>query len=550
MTQAYLALVQGLSACRANILTQCSGVVLLLLAMLTITLSAHAAAGDGDATNPAANSDRQATMQQPPLTQIAYAKASNTGADNFFGFSAAASGNTVAIGAIGESSAATGIDGNQNNAGAMASGAVYVLTASSEGTWEQQAYVKASNTSEGYLFGWSVAMSGDTLVVGSPYEASAATGVNGDQSDTSAILAGAVYVFVRNQQGNWSQQAYIKASNPSPLNLFGASVAISGDTLVVGSPMENSNATGVDGDQQNNDAQDAGAAYVFVRDGQGVWTQQAYLKASNTAPEQFFGTRVAVSGNTVAVSATGESSAATGVNGDQDNTDAPGAGAVYVFTRDSGDSWSQQAYVKASNTGEEHVFGGGLAIEGDTLAVGAAGENSDATGVGGNQNNTNAPNAGATYVFTRDGAGEWSQQAYIKASNTDEDQGFGASIALNGGRLLVGAVGENSSATGINGDQNNADAPGSGAAYLFERAGSDQWSQQAYIKASNTGEFDVFSHSLALSDQVLVVGAVGEDSSATGIDGNQDQDNNPTEDSGAAYIFAGEQIFRDRFQSP
>jgi len=522
----------------------------IVAAMLALALASHVSAGDDSPLDTPDGSFGQAVMQPPLITQVAYAKASNTGEDHFFGFSTAASCNTAVIGAIGESSAATGIDGNQDDDSANASGAVYVLAPGQDGNWEQQAYVKASNTSEGYLFGWSVAISGDTLVVGSMLEPSAATGIDGDQDNTDAPGAGAVYVFVRDEQNNWSQQAYIKASNTRPSSIFGASVAISGDTLIVGAPTENSDATGVDGDQHNDDAPSAGAAYVFVRDGAGIWSQQAYLKASNTAKEQFFGTRVAVSGETVAVSAPSESSAATGIDGDQENTDAPEAGAVYVFTRDTGGSWSQQAYIKASNTGQEHFFGGGLALDGDTLAVGAGGESSAATGIGGDQDNTDAPNAGAAYIFARDGAGQWSQQAYIKASNTDQDQGFGSSISFRGERLLVGAVGESSSATGINGDQGNTDAPGAGAAYLFARASSGEWSQQAYIKASNTREYNIFGQSLALSDQILVVGALGEDSSATGIDGNQDQDTDPAPDSGAAYIFASEQVFRDRFQQP
>ena len=149
-------------------------------------------------------------------------------------------------------------------------------------------------------------------------------------------------------------------------------MAVSGDTVVVGAPREASNATGVDGDQNDNSLLSPGAAYVFVRDGTN-WTQQAYLKASNTGRGDYFGYSVAVSGNTVIVGAYSESSNATGVNGSQSDNSASGSGAAYVFVR-SGTTWSQQAYLKASNTGAYDYFGWSVAVSGDTVVVGAYGE--------------------------------------------------------------------------------------------------------------------------------------------------------------------------------
>src|SRR5262249_19250367 len=142
--------------------------------------------------------------------------------------------------------------------------------------------------------------------------------------------------------------AYLKASNTDGSDELGWSVALSADglTLAVGAPFESSMATGIDGDQADNSAPDAGAVYVFIRTG-ATWTQQAYIKASNTHANEGFGFSVALSadGSTLAVGALEESSAATGVNGDQVDDSAPDAGAVYVFTR-SGATWNQQAYIK------------------------------------------------------------------------------------------------------------------------------------------------------------------------------------------------------------
>ncbi len=232
--------------------------------------------------------------------------------------------------------------------GAVDSGAVYLLTVDAAAAFAQQAYIKASNTDGGDEFGFSVALSGDTLVVGAHHEASAATGIDGDQSDDSAAIAGAVYVFTRDAAGVWSQQAYIKASNTGAADNFGWSVALSGDTLAVSAVGEASAATGIDGDQSDNtaargDFTSAGAVYVFTRDAAGVWSQQAYIKASNTDGIDAFGWSVALSGDTLAVGALFEESAATGIDGDQSDNSAASAGAVYVFTRDAAGVWSQQA---------------------------------------------------------------------------------------------------------------------------------------------------------------------------------------------------------------
>jgi hypothetical protein len=200
-----------------------------------------------------------------------------------------------------------------------------------------------------------------------------------------------------------AQQAYLKASNTGAFDLFGIAVAVSGDTVVVGADGESSNAAGVNGNQSDNSAANAGAAYVFVRNGTN-WIQQAYLKASNTGANDYFGFALAVSGDTVVVGAYLEDSNATGVNGSQGNNAAPASGAAYVFVR-HGMNWSQQAYLKASNTGANDQFGSRVAISGDTVVVGAHQESSNATGVNGDQSDNSAFASGAAYVFSGLGLG-------------------------------------------------------------------------------------------------------------------------------------------------
>lgn len=406
------------------------------------------------------------------------------------------------------------------------------------------AYLKAPNTGVGDAFGSAVAVSADglTLVVGAMYESSSANTVNGDQTSNAALDSGAAYVFTR-VGPTWVFQAYLKASNNAPnrTRRFGKALALSadGNTIAVGAVQEHSSGTGINGPQWVTPmAVDSGAVFIFTRAGT-TWSQQAYVKASNSEQSDEFGTALALSanGNTLAVSSL-ESSGAVGVNGSQNDNTATNSGAVYVFSR-AGTAWSQQAYVKASNTASYNRFGWSVALSGtgDTLAVGAYLEDSAATGVNGNEASNAASGSGAAYVFGRT-AGVWSQRAYLKASNTQSNANFGTSIALSGdgASLAVGAPGERSSSTGVNGDQLNTTAPFSGAVYVFTLSGAT-WAQQAYVKASNTEADDRFGDALAMSSDgtTLAVGARFESSSAMGVGGNQ-ADNSASE-SGAAYVF-------------
>ncbi|MBI4887309.1 MAG: integrin [Acidobacteria bacterium] len=333
------------------------------------------------------------------------------------------------------------------------------------------------------------------------------------------------------------QTAYLKASNPGMFDHFGEGGALDGHTgqavalsrdgrtIAVGAQHESSGARGVNGNQTDESAYNAGAVYVYTRAGAG-WAQQAYVKASNAGAGDHFGSTVALSadGSTMAVAAVWESSAATGVNGNQDDNSLPQAGAVYVFTR-RGASWSQQAYLKASNTGRRGAaddtdgdqFGFSLALSGDgsTLAVGATSEDSNAAGINGNQADDSASSAGAVYLFTRTGA-TWTQQAYVKSDAPPMaaagDQ-FGYSLALDatGATLAVGVYDEGGSARTVNGPI-DAMRNGSGAVYVFTRTGRT-WTRQGYLKTWNSEGGDSWGVSVALSDDgaTLATGSLDED---------------------------------------
>ena len=489
-----------------------------------------------------------------PLKQVGYIKASNPSERAQFGDAVALSGdgNTLAVGARAESSAAAGINGNQADASALSSGAVYVFTRQGD-RWLQQAYLKASNPGINDQFGSLVALSadGNTLAVSAYFEDSRAIGVNGDQADNSMEQAGAVYVFVRTG-AVWSQQAYLKASNTGEAedgDQFGFSLALSddGNTLAAGAISEDSADARTNGNQADNSASSAGAVYVFVRTGS-RWSQQAYIKSSSpngADANDLFGYSVGLSadGNTLAVGSYDEAGSSNVINGPEDNN-APGTGAVLIFTR-SGTSWSRQAYLKASTQDRADSLGAWVAIsdDGNTVAAGAPDEDSLTTGINtvetghsGRIGTLDDISVGAAYVFVRSG-GRWSQQASFKASNSGIEDWFGVRLALSGdgNTLAVSAPNEDGGAKGINGRQDDNSAGEAGASYLFTRAGAT-WTFQSYVKGSNTEAFDEFGSGVALSrNGTLAVGARSEDGGARGANG--DGIDNSVTDSGAVYLF-------------
>ncbi|MEP4548298.1 MAG: FG-GAP repeat protein [Saccharospirillum sp.] len=394
-------------------------------------------------------------------------------------------------------------------------------------------YIKPSDVDNGSFFGTAVSLSadGNTLAVGAPQARAF--------SDGSGDKVGIIYVFTKTGPGQWTEQQRLPASTRGSGDNFGVALSLSadGNTLAVGASNEDSDADGIGGDETNNDAGNAGAAYVFTR-AEGVWSEPTYIKANNSDANDNFGESIDLNdaGTVLVVGAAGERSDAQVINGQQNNN-ATNVGAVYVFTHD-GDTWQQQAYIKASDAVGDEFFGRSISVdsEGTTLAVGAFFEDSSETGVNGDAFDIGANKSGAAYIFEYDGV-DWTQQAFIKASNTETQDRFGDSVSLSGdgNTLAVGTRFEDSAVTGVDGDQSNNEAPGAGAVYVFTRTDTD-WAQQAYLKASNTDAGDSFGSAVSLSHtgNVLVVGAVDEASTAVGINGNEFDNTDPA---GAAYVF-------------
>ena len=359
--------------------------------------------------------------------------------DDDFGYSVALSGGTAVVGVYGS-----------NNHGL---GAAYVFVQSGS-TWTQQPGVFPSDGSAGDHFGYSVAVSGSTAVVGAPYH-------------LTGPREGAAYVFVQSG-GAWSQQAELTASDGGGNDQFGYSVAVSGSAAVVGAPYHGGSPP----------PYGPGAAYVFVQNGSS-WSQQAELTLSDGGPLDHLGWSVALSGSVAFVGAPGHAE----------------QGAAYMFVQ-SGSTWSQQAELTASDGAAGDHLGYSVAVSGSTAIAGAPYHNSQ---------------QGAAYVFTQSG-GTWSQQAELTASDGATEDNFGFSVAVSGSSALVGApyheVGSNSQ---------------QGAAYAFVQSGST-WTQQAELTSSDGAAGDNFGLSVAVSGTTAVAGAPDHM-----VGSNQDQ--------GASYVF-------------
>src|SRR5262245_6480268 len=360
-----------------------------------------------------------------------------------FGGAMAISGDTVVVGARFHDGEA-GID----------QGTAYVFVRSGGGAWTQQQKLEPSFAAENSRFGASVAISGDTAVVGAP----------GDPGELG-LQQGSAYVFVRSG-GVWSEQRKLEASDPAQFDSFGSSVAISDDTIVVG-------AVSASGAQNN----DQGAAYVFVRSSGGAWTQTQKLEVSvpDARFANSFGDSVAISGDTLVIGAPNYFDGAAGF----------GQGAAYVFVR-SGGIWSEQQILLASDPGPFELFGDSVAISGDTVVVGAS------FGTGAVD-----PQQGTAYVFVRNGV-VWTQQQKLEAPDAAAIVRFGDSVAISGDTVVVGAF----LAAGAAGAQQ-------GKAYVFMRSGP-VWTLQQNLVPSDAEIFDQFGSSVAISGETLLVGAQGD----------------------------------------
>jgi len=407
-------------------------------------------------------------------------------------------------------------------------------------------YLKPTVTQSGDFFGFKVDSNaeGNIIAISNPSEDSNATGINGDATNNASENSGAVYIFVKNADV-WTQEAFIKASNTDSGDFFGWSISLNdeGNKLAVGSFREDSGDATINGNQNDNSVNNAGAVYIFNRSG-GVWTQEAYIKSnfinlSNSGEGENFGLSLDFNGDgtILAVGAVNDDGGGNGINSNPAQTPAVASGAVHLYSY-NGTNWQHDDYIKAAVADDGDFFGSTVKLSntGERLVVSANRERSNSTTINAGETNNSLFLAGAVYSFVKN-SGVWSQEAFIKPSTIDAQDRFGLDIAINNDAsvLAVGVPFEDSNATGINGDATDNSSSQSGAVFIFTRIGTT-WSQQAYIKMpfATTGwlGWDV---DLDSTGNMLIVGAQLESSDASCFNGDPNNTNNSS--SGAAFTF-------------
>ena len=323
----------------------------------------------------------------------------------------------------------------------------------------QIAQIKAADGAEGDRFGWAVAISGDNALVGAYKDNDYGTG------------SGAAFVFQRNGLA-WEQVVKLSDLNAGTADEltagdeYGKAVAICGDIAVVGARR-----------REESVALDCGAVYVYRRRSSVLWSAETVLHATDFATGDLFGDSVATDGDRIVASAVGKNE---------------GQGAAYVFRYDPGDEnrWVEEAKLVGSDSQPGDRFGTAVAIDGDSLVIGAIYVNAG---------------AGAVYLFDFDSAAGWQEAQKLTAvdqggnDDSDEHDSFGNSVALSGNRLAVGSKYNDDACPNLN-------YCNSGSVYVFRHAAS-AWAIESKLVASDAAQGDEFGRSVSLGDTWLLVGA-------------------------------------------
>lgn len=311
-----------------------------------------------------------------------------------FGYSVSIRGNHAIVGADLE------YTGNE------AYGAAYIFERDGNGNWNEVVKIQASDKEDEDQFGWSVSIDGDQAIVGAPSES------------TGAFWAGAAYIFERDGNGNWNEITKIQSSDKEFNDRFGSSVSISGDRVIIGAWLEGTGGFA------------AGSAYLYERDGSGIWNEVAKIQGSDTEAADGFGYSVSINSDRAIAGAFNE------------DTGGNDAGAAYIFELDGIGNWNEVAKIQSNDVGAGDNFGVSVSLSGDNAIVGAYREDTGGTV------------AGAAYVFERDGSGNWNEVTKILAGDRQFGDSFGNSVSISSNRAIVGAPFKNNVA---------------GASYIFEQ---------------------------------------------------------------------------------
>ena len=340
-----------------------------------------------------------------------------------FGTAVSIDGDTLVVGAPNYVPAPTG------------PGSVYVYNRDAQGNWTEYANLVVCDAACGDGFGAAVSIDGDTIIVGAPAAA-------------NSEIDGAAYIFTRNEQGDWSQQAKLVVSDPQ-ITKLGGSVALQGNTAVVGLI----STTSPD-------------VFIFARDQNGNWSHESTLSAPGTSSTN----AIAIQGDTIIVGAP-----FFGIDDDKQTT----IGAVYIFTRDENGNWVQQEQLLDPNPEIPfNFFGSSVAFDRNTLVVGSL-----------------VYEVSRAYIFNRNEQGDWLMQQVLDPDGNSSSDNFGASVAIQGDTLVVGA---------------SHDTP-SGSAHIFTRDAGGIWSEHAKLLQSDGGSNDNFGAAVALDNDTIIVGARADD---------------------------------------
>ena len=320
-------------------------------------------------------------------------------------------------------------------------GAAYVYVLGDNG-WHQQAKLVAEPFFVGDTLGGNVALKSDMAMLGAM------------RRDDKGKDSGAVISFVR-QSNNWQQKQIITAPDAKQGDAFGQSISLTENYLVIGAPRKD--ALG----------EDSGAAYIYKREDD-VWHYQTKIIANDGKKGDLFGISVAIDGNTILVGA------------DLHDEKAENAGAVYVYVLDKG-AWEQEAKLVASDAGKTDIFGVRVALSNNTALISARRDDIDGVGV----------DAGSAYIFERKGR-TWTQKIKLTSPDGEADDRFGRGVALSADRAIISAMNHDSNGTNT------------GAMYVYEKA-ADGWKYTSKITAKVSFPNDRFGWNVGLSENMAVI---------------------------------------------
>lgn len=407
-----------------------------------------------------------------------------------FGNSVDISNNFMAIGAYGESYDSLGRDSIRG------AGAVYIYKKNSNQNWIFHQKINSADRRRSDVFGCSISISGDFLIIGSYYNRFNEIGQD------SIHGTGAAYVFKRDSNDQWIEMQKLVASDRNYMDYFGNDVSIDGTRIIIGAKQANFTNGRI--------VSDGGAAYIFELDSLNNWLEIKKVFAHDTGHHIHFGTSVSISGDYALVSAPGSRLDAKGNNYMQ------GSGAAYIYHRDLNGNWYEKQKIVASDRSLGPGFGTNLAIENKIIVVSAA------LSVNGGGGSIPMDTAGSVYVFEFDQNGLWIESAKLFAFDRKDHDRFGFSVDTKNELICVSAIFESEDENGQNTVYN------SGSAYLYRKI-DNVWTSSGKLKAIIPNVNSYYGLSIAIDSNVLVVGSGNE------LDENE---MNPISRAGAVYVIS------------